>query len=385
MTRWVEPETVIASDPDGRVTLCVLTKRTYEVDLTGRVRICEEQYPLDTSGHTPPPGVFDDTWKAEVDAAPFKVGTDVVVFGRAHAPHVGCREMIVELRLPDRQVHVELAVSGDRRCEYRPSGDPVIGPAEAFETMPIGYDRAYGGIDPFVEPPHEPRDGEEALSWLLRHPGIYPRNTVGRGYAVHNRRELVDGLYLPNVERPDQRLRADRILVKDPRRWWQQPLPGGFGWFDVSWFPRCVFASALPLFPAPSAIPEVKLGLLPGDFDTAFRTNDGDAPRIDHRLFSAASPGLTLPYLRGDETFLITGLCSGGIFNVRLPGERPKIAIAYHGRRCPVQVVPHTVALLSEERRLFVVWRGSTPHPDPHALHTSREEDPTNAFQVSVA
>lgn len=213
---------------------------------------------------------------------------------------------------------------------------------------------------------------------ILQPAGIYPRNPAGRGYAVYNRPELIDGLRLPNVERPEQRLRADRILVEDPRLWWRQPLPAGFGWFDISWFPRCVFAGALPFFPASPDAAEVKLGFLPPDFASRFATPEGEAPGLDHRLFSAASPGLTVPYLRGDETLLTAGLSAEGPFNVRLPGDRPDIRILCGNRPLPVDVVPHTVALLPEERRMFVVWRGSAQVPDARAL------DP-EAFEVRIA
>ncbi len=384
--RWLDPHTTIAFDPDGRPVLCALTKRTYEVSADGRLRPAEQQWPLDTSAHAPPPGTFDDTWKAELDAAPFKVGTDIVVFGRAHAPRAGCRQMVIELGVPERGLRVQMTVTGDRRCEYRASRDPLVSPPEPFEAMAIGYDRAYGGIDPHVEPPHEPRDIEESLSLLLRPPGIYPRNPAGVGYVVHNHQDLVDGLRLPNVERPGQELRADQILVKDPRHWWRQPMPAGLGWFDVGWFPRCVHASALPLFPAPDEVAEVKLGLLPPDFNRRFLTPDGQAPRLDHRLFSGASPGLTLPFLRGDESILTTGLCPQGAFNLQLPGDRPKAQILHQGRSLAAQVVPHTVAVLPAERRVFVVWRASALVSDPALLDALDPSiDPASTFQVILS
>ena len=93
---------------------------------------------------------------------------------------------------------------------------------ETFETMPLGYDRAYGGVDPSVDYP-EPADGAEALGMLMTAPGAYPRNPVGRGFVVGNDPERVDGLLLPNIERADQLLRPDRIVCADMRQWHRQP------------------------------------------------------------------------------------------------------------------------------------------------------------------
>ena len=357
---WCPAVSCLASDLEGRTIVSVLTKRTYAIGPDGHTVVADEQLPLDTSED--PPQAYDPTWRGELDVAPYKVATDVVVFGRAYAPGGSCTQMQIEVALPQHQRASRLLVTGDRRCSWRSDGTPAVSKPAAFETMPLGYDRAYGGVDPSVEHPSLPRDIEEALAQLMSAPGAYPRNSVGRGYVVHNRPELIDGLLLPNIERVDSLLRPERIVVGDHARWHRQPLPGGFGWFDVGWFPRCVFAGALPNPPAPADVAEAVLGFLPQDHARRFRATPEGLP-FDHRLFSGASLGLAVPYLRGDEILTARGLTVSGDFALRLPGDRPNVLVRHAGRLLTVQCVPHTVALLVDERLVSLVWRASAVLP----------------------
>lgn len=253
--------------------------------------------------------------------------------------------------------------------------------------MPLGYDRAYGGVDPRVDYPATPADGEDALGLLMTVPGAYPRNPVGRGFVVGNAPERIDGLRLPNVERVDQQLRPERIVCADMRQWARQPVPGGLGWVDLGWFPRCVFGGALPLFPAPPDVAEVGLGVLPADFATRWgpgrRGLGPDDPAdvladlvIDHRLFNGASLGLVVPPLRGDEAIVTTGLCPEGQLALRLPADPPRVHLRLAGRPLEVRLMIHTVGLLVDERLVYLVWRASAPVPADHALGRATFTDP---------
>ncbi|MBK8262297.1 MAG: DUF2169 domain-containing protein [Nannocystis sp.] len=358
---WSPHISCLALDADGRPLVSVLTKRTYALRADGRAVPAEAQLPLDTTAD-PPTGGYDPSWRAELDVAPFKVATDVVVFGRAYAPGGSCVQMQVEVELPHLGRASRLLVTGDRRCSWRSGGAPAISPPEPFETLPLGYDRAYGGVDPTVGHLGPPRGAEEALRQLMSVPGAYPRNPAGRGYVVHNRPELVDGLLLPNIERPDSLLRPDRVVVGDPRGWHRQPLPGGFGWLDVGWFPRCAFAGAFPAATPPSGVAEAALGHLPADYIRRLAGAE-EGYRLDPRLFNGASLGLTTPHLRGDEVIVTRGLCREGELAARLPGDRPDVRVRAGGRSLPVDLVPHTVALLVEERLVSLVWRASAALP----------------------
>lgn len=379
---WCPPLCAIVHDLDGEAIVSVLTKRTYQIRPDGRLVVADEPLPLDCTEAPPAPG-YDPSWRGEIEP-PLKVATDVVVFGQAHAPGGSCRVMDVEVGLPQLSRTLRLRVTGDRRCGYRPGAAPAVSDPEPFETMPLGYDRAYGGVDPGVDFP-PPADGAEALGMLMTAPGAYPRNPVGRGFAVGNHPAHIDGLALPNVERADQPLRPDRIVCPDMRQWPRQPLPAGLGWVDPGWFPRCVFGGALPMFAAPPDVAEVGLGVLPADFATRFGPGP-QGPRLDYRLFNGASLGLVVPSLRGDEAIVTAGLCPEGSLSLRLPGDRPRVLIRLAGRALETQLRVQTVGVLTDERLVYLVWRASAPLPPDHTprLATFAEPELTGLEDLEV-
>jgi hypothetical protein len=225
---WCSPICAFAYDLQGRPILSALTKRTYEVRDHGRLTLAEQPLPLDTTDEPLPRG-YDPSWRGEIDAAPYKPATDVVVFGRAHAPGGSCRSMDVEVELPELSRTIRLRVTGDRYCTYRVHAPPIVSPPEAFETMPMGYDRAYGGVDHGVDFPAPPADVAQALAMLMTAPGAYPRNPAGVGFVTRNSPETVDGLRLPNVERADQPLRPEQIVCPGMQMWHRQPMPAAWG------------------------------------------------------------------------------------------------------------------------------------------------------------
>jgi hypothetical protein len=103
-------------------------------------------------------------------------------------------------------------------------------------------------------------------------------------------------------------------------------------------------------------------------------TNSG--PRFDFRFFNGASLGLTVPYLRGDEVLTTKGLTPAGELALRLPGDRPQPLARYRTRPLTMEVVPHTVAVLVEERQVFMVWRASAVLPGDFTVPTPSPMQP---------
>jgi len=385
---WCEPISVLAYDSVGRPILSVLTKRTYRIREDLRLVVADEQLPVDTTDE-PPANGYDPSWRGEIDVAPYKVATDVVFFGQAHAPGRACTSMEVEVGLPHIERQIRLQITGDRRCAYRRGREPSISDPEPFETMPLGYDRAYGGVDPRVQHPHPPVDMAEALAMMMTVPGAYPRNPVGRGFVVGDHAEMIDGLRLPNIERADQRLRADRIVCPDMGKWDRQPLPAGLGWVDPGWFPRCAFGCAMPLFAPPADVAEARLGFLPPDFTERFRVpTTAEDLRIDYRLFNGASLGLAVPPMRGDETITTKGLSPSGTLNFRLPGDRPKLVLTLRGTPLQTDLGLHTVGVLTDTRLVYLVWRVSAELPAAYAPRNATLAAPDleglEDFQIAV-
>jgi hypothetical protein len=376
------PFVTLAITPKRERIVSVLIKRTYAVRAGGVCGVSERQLPLDSREV---PVAEQQSWAAELDVVPYKMATDFLVFGRAYAAGGRCAVMDVCLEVP--QVRKCIRVFGDRRCSYRGSGAPAFSAPAPFDVMPLEYTRAYGGVDRDVAYPASPTDIADFLAQLTRFPGVYPRNPSGKGYVVYAKRGYVDGLELPNLEDPEDLLRPDRLIVGRPEDWHRQPLPQAFGWFDISWFPRCVYAGASPVFAPPEMVREVALGYLPRDYAERLRTGT-PADMIDFRLLNGASPGLVLPYLRGDEMVKISGMSPNGDIVFRLPGHRPVVSIGLNGKPLSVELVPHTVGVLTDERVVYIVWRASAKTPSGYRERLPTREnlkpDLLEEFQIGV-
>src|ERR1035437_3273348 len=95
------------------------------------------------------------------------------------------------------------------------------------------------------------------------HPGLYPRNPVGKGYLVLP--DPIEGVELPNLEDPADLLTPERLVTRQPELWFRQPLPWCFEWTVGLTFPRCLYLGLDAWFPAPDGAPlgEVQRGYIP--------------------------------------------------------------------------------------------------------------------------
>ena len=282
----------------------------------------------------------------EDELAPYKPATDVVVIARAHAPEgKPVAEMNVGVEVAGRRKL--LRVTGDRITEYRPGALPSISDPVPFTTMPIRYERAYGGKDLRSRPDA---------------PFYYPRNPLGRGAALYNIREAVEGLRLPNIEDPDDLLTPERIVLEDERNWNNQPLPQGFGWFQKTWYPRCSFVGAAPSYVASDEIMrEEELDLVPsGQIALArgFRL-----PSFDVRFNNGASLGLAVRSLAPGALIRLARLTPEGLLSFTLPGDWPAIMLDIGLGENSLPVALHTVSVQVEQRRVDLIWRGAHPYP----------------------
>lgn len=113
-------------------------------------------------------------------------GIDLFVMGSLWQP--GARpgtELTAEIRIGERFLRRVTAI-GDRRW-IRQGGSLVPGTPEPFVSMPLSYDRSYGGAV-------ETENGR--LSW--------PPNPAGKGFYLTP--EQADGQPLPNLEDPGHRI-----------------------------------------------------------------------------------------------------------------------------------------------------------------------------------
>jgi hypothetical protein len=194
-----------------------------------------------------------------------KVAADVVVRGSAFNPGGSPIETArVLVSIGERAKRI--AVFGHRVVSWRKDGTPEFSSPEPVESVPLVYQLAYGGFDARVP---IPEDDVSTYMQLLRaglaydHPGLYPRNPVGKGYVVLP--GPIDGLELPNLEDPYDMLTPERLVTRAPEYWYRQPLPWCFEWSVGSTFPRFRFLGGEPWFPPPDGpeLPEVARGFCP--------------------------------------------------------------------------------------------------------------------------
>jgi len=384
---------VVLAAASGEEEVSVIYKQTYTFQHGSPCRLADEQLPLEQVNvlHDEiSPGVAP-SYRILYEIVGYKTGTDVVVQGSAH-PARPILQMRVGVEIAGKYAH-KAEVFGPRFCDYV-NGKVVFTPPEPFEEMPLRYENAYGGRDrPFetellkkveeTTPAEDLRRVKAVAGEILQegHPLMYPRNRFGKGYVLEDRKDLIEGRELPNIEWPNDRLTPGRLVVGNPLDWNKQPLPIGFGYLDPSSFPRC---SMFGLPPATTTkqepVVEVARGLIPADFcrGNIFTCKPEDLPRLIHPSAGrCASLGLWLPFLNSDETVVLEGMDPAHPrFVMELPGERPEFSVP--------GLAPHPVEIRGElylvcidlfSRLLTLVWAGRTrPSVSPTLEHLQQIE-----------
>lgn len=369
----------LALDAQGRQSINVLAKRTYDIVDGSRVRLSDCQLDFVDEDEMKPketePGWYPE---AEIDLVPFKIFTDIVVTGNVVAPdEKPVTSMQAEVIIGNTKKSVR--VFGNRLIEMTANGKLSFTPPEPFISMSMNYCLAYGGVDPSVPRNEDPKTVLEWSEYLTleRHAGVYPRNPVGQAYVVNRERWLLNGRPLPNFEDPQDLLNPERIVVGRPEDWWRQPMPAGFGWFGRSWYPRSIHCGVLPPFPpSETKSKEALSGLLPPDHVSKIKAGTFENyPKLF--FFNGASPGLAVRRIRGNEMIKISGMSPGGDTLFQLPGEWPEISISFEGK--PLEIKDrhiHTVWIKKEKNIFTMVWSACANTPKMLPLTLPTRENP---------
>ena len=217
----------------GIDSLFVTVKATF--GLGGGVHVAEQQVP---------PLVGDQFWadpgkssvKFASDIHLLKPSTDVALVGRARPEH-GRPVPQLDATFAVAEKRKVVRVFGDR--EWRDDGS--IGPPKPFESVPLAYEFAFGGVH-VIE-----GDTPQVLA--------EERNPVGRGFRGKRKTRELAGLPLPNIEDPA----APVEKVGD------KAVPQGFGFTAAHWLPRRAFAGTYD-----EAWQQNRAPYLPEDFDPRF-------------------------------------------------------------------------------------------------------------------
>jgi hypothetical protein len=298
-------------------TLYVMVKATF--NMSAQLTLADEQAPLhEADVYWTEPGKSSIKYAGDYHIG--KPATDIIMLGHACVPgqHDATR---LDVSLAVGQVNKTVSVFGDRQWK-----DGRITPPASFKTMPMVYEKAYGGFHVV--------NGEVAEA--------DERNPVGRGFAGSRKVEEMNGVPLPNLEDPTQ-------LIHRPT---DTPTPACFGASAPYWQPRAGYA---------------------GTYDEQWQT--GRAPYLpedfDKRFCNAAHPDLVYPgYLQGGEPVQITHMYPNGVLKFDVPRVSLLSRITLAGNELTPGFNLETLVLEPNQLRMSLVWRAALPC-DKQALKIS--------------
>jgi hypothetical protein len=261
-TRMVAGYTM-GMDPDGREYLVVVVKGTFDIPTDGgEAKLSAEQQPLIAADtFTGEPGFSAPVYESEYCLT--KPKCDVLVLGSAYAP-VGKPATKVTCGFKLGNLSKVIEVYGDRT--WSGPGNTPSRP-EPFVTMPITYDRAFGGCD------NSNPDKSKA----------YMENPVGMGFWPNLANHDLEQKPVPNLQEPGKSFVSPRGTYK----------PMSLGPLGRSWAPRLQYAGTYNADWMENHFP-----FLPRDFDAQYN--------------QAAPPDQQIAYLVGGEEVVLINLTPDG-------------------------------------------------------------------------
>lgn len=289
--------------------LAFIVKGTYALDYSGRPQPLPREEQPDIMGDDPFMDDIGRSLRYPSDLAAFKPGGEVTLTASCHAP--GGRPVhALEAGLEMGKIRKRVRITGDRVWVRGPNGEVAVQGPIPFVTMPLRWERAFGGLSS-------------------------DRNPMGRGidpWIEPDGRKLY---YLPNIE----------SLASPVRSRSDQPAPAGFAPISPYWQPRLQRQGTRDQHWATFRAP-----LPPHDFD----------PRSAH---AAPDDQCQPDYWRGDETIVLTNMHPYlERFEIALPGQRMCLFIEVKGAGdtldfLEIPLVLDTVHVDMESQHLFLVWR----------------------------
>lgn len=301
----------------------VATKATYRVARTGELELDDTQLPPALA----PEYIGEDgksSLRCDSDLGLMKPATDVVVVGSAHAPNGRpATEVMVGLRVDT--LTKTLLVRGDNVFYDGPTGLTTTAPIP-FVTMPVVYERAFGGVDKSRSDPAKHR--------------LDLRNPIGMGYGCH-------GPTLAHTRGPN-------VLI--PGKEWSRPA--GFGAICSYWSPRLELAGTYD-----DDWKKERFPLLPRDYDRRCLLCSPEDQRI-------------VGYLRGGETIAVANMSENGTFAAKVPTVNLRLNSMFGFRRVAHEAQLVTVLVEPEFERLSCVWQSSlaVPASQEHKLDVTKVE-----------
>jgi hypothetical protein len=315
---WLENRTPFAAathvqpDAEGQEVLVAMFSASFEAPTqSAALKPADEQLSV-SFGDVPfgDPVLSSNRYEADIVAE--KPAAEVIVNGTAYAPNgKPVREMQVGLSIGS--VRKVLNVTGDRIYDAGSYSAP-----HPFRTMPIIYERAYGGTTP---------DGK-----------MDQRNPVGVGFHHARSADPAVKTQAPNITYP-----GEPFLSPSDR-----PKPAGFGALGRGWQPRIGYAGTYD-----QAWIDTQWPLPPKDFDPRYRLC---APADQH-----------LAQFSGREQISLVGLTPTGRWDFRLPHVVAPLRLIYEDRiedrafRADTVIIEPDIWRITLKARLSFVTRRNAP------------------------
>ncbi len=299
-------------DKDAVKSWTVAVKGTFNILPDGTTEIAEDQEEVLFL-----PRYYGEDGKSsieyEADLIPAKQATDILINGKAHAPESKpSRKVAVGFKI--NNMIKKIVVHGDRRWEKGLFGMTISKP-EPFISMPVIYERAFGGTDTF--------------SGNLKKQGMEFRNPIGTGFATQKKHLI--GQALPNIEYGKEQISS----------WKGRPPPAGFGAVSSYWTPRKEYAGTYD-----DKWQKERFPLFPSDFDKKYYQCAPEDQQVQD-------------FLKGGEPVELVNFTPDGMLFFRLPELNFKFK-TYFGKKKEVHGGNlSTVIIEPEHPRVIMVWHTS--------------------------
>ncbi|MFV9616371.1 MAG: DUF2169 family type VI secretion system accessory protein [Gammaproteobacteria bacterium] len=304
-----ESSLAIFPNQHGIDTLYIIVKATFNIG---------QQWTL--ADEQKPPQGEDEYWgddpatssiKNASDIHIGKPATDIIMTGLACA-HEKRKVSQMDVSLSVGHVNKAIRVFGDRQWI-----NGAISTAKPFSSMPLIYEKAFGGI-------HQ-NDGKIVAG--------EDRNPVGCGFSGKRKAKEMDGQPVPNLEDPRQLLQKAGDIV----------TPAGFGFISPNWQTRLSYAGTYD-----ENWQKTQAPYLPKDFDL--------------RFFNMAHPELIYPgFLAGGEPVHIKGVHPGGGLQFNVPVVALTADVAIKSRNEQPAFNLETLLIETDPLQLGMTFRAALP------------------------
>lgn len=303
-------------DPEGQETATVTVKGTFvlpQAPSSEPLQVHERQAAIAMADVPFGEPADRASIRYAAESCPTKTGTDVVLIGNAYSARGN--ESMVDVRLRVGPLTKVVRVFGDRTWN-RSLGRTRPSPPRRFSTMPLVFERAFGGWDTASSDPKQ-HDFE-------------PRNPVGVGFAA-SRASNPDGMPLPNLEDP-------RLLIAAPD---DRPAPACFGFLAPSWLPRRARAGTYD-----DRWQQERCPMLPLDFDPQF-------------FQSSPIDLVARGHLKGGEPATVSNASPSGELAFTVPRRTLEISVWIRGELAIHRAVMDTLIIEPDEQRVLCTWKAT--------------------------